>query len=47
MNKLNQSIRIPLVSTLIFDPVPSPAIQRTSMYIVPQALGILDANNME
>ena len=37
---------IPLAGTLIIDPYPSPVIQRTHMHIVPQALGILDENNL-
>lgn len=42
-----QNKKIPLEGTLIFDPMPSPAIQRTETHIVPRALGILDDNNMD
>ena len=38
--------KIPLVSTMIIDPYPSPVIQRTHMHLVPHALGIVDDNNM-
>ena len=45
-NKKTTGFKIPLVHTMISDPFPSPVIQRTSMHIVPQALGILDDQHM-
>ena len=45
-NKAAATFKIPLKAILIFDGLPSVVIQRTNMHIVPQALGLLDANNM-
>jgi carboxypeptidase C (cathepsin A) len=42
-----QNKKIPLEGTLIFDPMPSPVIQRTETHIAPRGLGILDDANMD
>lgn len=42
-----QNKKIPLKGTLIFDPMPSPVIQRTNTYITPRGLNILDDANMD
>ena len=42
----NATFKIPLVSTMIIDPYPSPVLQRTDMHEVPFALGIIDQNNL-
>jgi hypothetical protein len=46
MEKINGKPYFNLAATLIGDGYPAPYQQRLSMYKVPQALNILDKNNM-
>lgn len=37
---------IPLKTTMVFDPFPTPGVQRVNMHVVPRALNIIDDTNL-